>query len=103
MPDSLTPALLKFRDEFSDFLLEHLDSSEEEFRELSLERDYYRMAQPIELGGRASSAMEMLIARETIAKSGIVYPGAIIGPEPGLLSKVDGLLKSDYLIALLRG
>ena len=32
MPDSLTPALLKFRDEFSDFLLEHLDSSEEEFR-----------------------------------------------------------------------
>ena len=103
MPDNLTPALLKFREEFSEFLLENSGSSEEEFRELSLDRGYYRMAQPIELGGRASSAMEMLIARETIAKSGILYPGAIIGPEPGLLSKVDGLLKSNYLIPLLRG
>ena len=70
MPDNLTPALLKFREEFSEFLLENSGSSEEEFRELSLDRGYYRMAQPIELGVRASSALEMLIARETIAKSG---------------------------------
>ena len=103
MPDNLTPSLLKFREEFSGFLMDNRELPEEELRKSSLREGYYRMSQPADLGGQASSPMHMLIARETIAKLGVLSAGAVIGPEPGLLSKVEGSLKTNYLIPLLEG
>ena len=73
MPDNLTPSLLKFREEFSGFLMDNRELPEEELRKSSLREGYYRMFQPADLGGQASSPMHMLIARETIAKLGVLY------------------------------
>ena len=103
MPDNLTPSLLKFREEFSEFLVKNRDLPEEELKKLSLQEGYYRMFQPVDLGGQGSSPMLMLIAREAIAKLGIMSPTSIIGPEPGLLSSSEGALKSKYLVPLLKG
>ena len=103
MPDNLTPSLLKFREEFSEFLINNRELPEEELRKLSLHEGYYRMSQPVDLGGQGSSPMQMVVARETIARLGVLSPTSIIGPEPGLLSEVKGSLKADYLIPLLEG
>ena len=103
MPDNLSPSILKFREEFSDFLMNNRQLPEEELRKLSLREGYYRMSQPVGLGGQGASPMQMVVARETIAKLGVLSPTSVIGPEPGLLSEVEGSLKADYLIPLLEG
>tara|TARA_B100000686_G_scaffold60500_1_gene65139 strand:- start:11936 stop:13036 length:1101 start_codon:yes stop_codon:yes gene_type:complete len=103
MPDNLPPSLIKFREEFSEFLINNRSLSDEELRKLSLQRGYYRMSQPVGLGGQAFSPMQMLIARETVSEMGVLSPNVVIGPEPGLLSEVEGFLKDDYLIPLLKG
>ena len=51
MPDNLTPSILKFREDFSDFLMNNRELPEEELRKLSLREGYYRMSQPGDLGG----------------------------------------------------
>ena len=89
MPDDLTPSILKFREDFSDFLINNRELPEEELRKLSLREGYYRMSQPVDLGGQGSSPMQMVVARETIAKLGVLSPTSVIGPEPGLLSEVE--------------
>ena len=103
MPDNLSPSILKIREEFSDFLINNRQLPEEELRKLSLREGYYRMSQPVGLGGQGASPMQMVVARETIAKLGVLSPTSVIGPEPGLLSEVEGSLKADYLIPLLEG
>ena len=66
MPDNLSPSILKFREEFSDFLMNNRQLPEEELRKLSLREGYYRMSQPVGLGGQGASPMPVSYTHLTL-------------------------------------
>lgn len=63
----------------------------------------YGLTQPPAYGGQGASVMELTLAREALATSGLPARQHVFGPGPGFLADATGELKTDYLEPLLQG
>ena len=103
MPENISNHLKQFRADMEKFLSELGDLTSTQIREKSLDRGYYRLAQPEKYGGLNASHLQLAIARETVASAGIEKTNDVIGPEPGMLAETTKHIESNYLFPMLSG
>ncbi|MEX1022901.1 MAG: acyl-CoA dehydrogenase, partial [Dehalococcoidia bacterium] len=72
-------------------------------RERSKELGFFGMTQPRSAGGSEAGALAMTVARETLAAANTPLARFVFGPDPGLLRRADGDLRSRYLDPVLAG
>ncbi len=63
----------------------------------------YGLLQPAAEGGAEAAALERVIVIEALARSGLRLARFALGPGPGLLAGVEGVLRERYLLPLLGG
>ena len=103
MPENISNHLKQFKADIEKFLLELGDLTSTQIREKSLDRGYYRLAQPEKYGGLNASHLQLAIAREAVASAGIEKTNDVIGPEPGMLAETTKHLENNYLFPMLSG
>ncbi len=117
MPDNLPEHLQKTRKKALEFIrrdLEPLERTLDEHepvpeeiqarvRDASRAAGFFTKTQPVEYGGEPAGALELTMLRELWSASGSRLTRWIFGPGPGLLHGVQGVLKTEYLDAVMRG
>ncbi|GMU39761.1 MAG: acyl-CoA dehydrogenase [Chloroflexota bacterium] len=117
MPESLSPELVALRDRIRTFVeqdLRPLEAGIEEegpvpeeirrrVRERSKELGLFGMTQPVEFGGTEAGPLAMTVARETLAAGNTPLSRFVFGPDPGLLRRAEGDLRTRYREPVLAG
>jgi len=116
MPESLPAELNELRERLVAFIEEirpleaGLDDEgpapeevRRQVRERSKELGFFGMTQPREVGGSAAGPLAMAVARETIAAANTPLGRFIFGPDPALLRRAEGELRTRYLEPVLAG
>ena len=117
MPESLSPELVALRDRIRAFVEDDLRPLEggieedgpvpEEVRRQVRERSkalgLFGMTQPVEFGGTEAGPLAMTVARETLAAGNTPLSRFVFGPDPGLLRRAEGDLRTRYREPVLAG
>ena len=103
MTEFLAPELKMFRDKFQHFLNENINLNAQAMRSKSIEKGFYSISHQSTLHDGPANALEMVIARESVASSGILDHSNIIGPDPGALMNCSDEIKNNYLDPMLKG
>ena len=74
-----------------------------QIRDKSKGAGIFHLTQPIEYGGLGGTAMELTIARESLAIKNVGHLPGIFGPSPGLLAKASEEIKQKFLDPYLSG
>jgi len=72
-------------------------------RARSAELGFYRLAQPVELGGGGLGPVGVAALHEEIARSQCVLGGLVLGGDGGLLRMASGAQRERFLLPALRG
>ena len=98
MPDFLTEEQSELRQQAESLAQQisemEMDSSDPkkiqlQIREKSKAAGIFHLTQPIEYGGLGGTAIELTIARESLAIKNVGHLPGIFGPNPGLLSRAS--------------
>ena len=112
MPDFLTEEQSELRRQAESLAQQisemEMDSSDPkkiqlQIREKSKAAGIFHLTQPIEYGGLGGTAIELTIARESLAIKNVGHLPGIFGPSPGLLSKASKEMKQKFLDPYLAG
>ncbi|MEX2032625.1 MAG: acyl-CoA dehydrogenase [Dehalococcoidia bacterium] len=116
MPESLPADLVDLRERLRAFLDEirpleaGLDEdgpvSEEirrQVRDRSRALGFFGMTQPVEFAGSSAGALALTVVRETLAGANSPLTRFVLGPDPALLRRAEGGLRSRYLEPVLAG
>lgn len=115
MPEFVPPELLELRARLHAFFADELaplapqDSEDvpaetaQRVRELSRERGFYGLMQPIEFGGQATGTLGRVVAYEAVAMENSPLGRYVFGTPPGLIARATGPLRDRYLEPVLRG
>lgn len=114
MPDLLPPDLVTLRDRVialaDDVLVglrDDVSLREDERRRRTVEASkaagVYGMTQPVEYGGTPSSALALVVVRDTLGAHGVGHLPGVFGPGPGPLAGVGEPLRSSHLGPMLAG
>ena len=72
-------------------------------RARSAELGFYRLAQPVELGGGGLGPLGLVALHEEIARSQCALGGCVLGGDGGLLRLATGAQRERFLLPVLRG
>lgn len=72
-------------------------------RERSKELGFFGMTQPREDGGSEAGPLAMVVARETLAAANTPLARYVFGPDPALLRRAEGDVRTRYLEPVLAG
>jgi len=75
----------------------------DEVRGRSVENGVWGLTQPIEFGGSEANILEMTVVREILGQANLRIGNYILGPQPGILASVQGKLREQYLLPLMKG
>lgn len=116
MPESLPADLVDLRDRLHAFIEEIRplgegldedgpvpDEVRRHVRERSRALGFFGMPQPREFGGSAAGALAMTVVRETLAAANSPLTRFVLGPDPALLRRAEGDLRTRYLEPVLAG
>jgi len=115
MPESLPPELVDLRDRLAAFLEEIRPWGEglgedgvpedvrARVRERSKELGFFGMMQPAEVGGSESGPLALVVARETLAAANTPLARFVFGPDPALLRRAEGDVRTRFLEPVLAG
>ncbi|KXS20714.1 acyl-CoA dehydrogenase [Gonapodya prolifera JEL478] len=107
MPDFLSPDLVSLRDKaakLADDLRKILSDSASDSDSFPRVRDASKAAGVYELTSKSStSALAMLVVRETLASRGVGHLAGIFAPDPGFLSGAQEPVRASHLVPVLDG
>lgn len=115
MPESLPPELIDLRERLEAFVEEirplerriEGDSVPDEVRAQVRERSkalgFFGMTQPAEIGGSEAGPLALVVARETLAAANTPLARYVFGPDPQLLRRAEGDVRTRYLDPVLAG
>lgn len=115
MPESLPPELVDLRDRLAAFAEEIRpwgeglgeDAVPEDVRarvrERSKELGFFGMMQPAEVGGSEAGPLALVVARETLAAANTPLARFVFGPDPALLRRAEGDVRTRFLEPVLSG
>ena len=109
MPESLTPELLRLRDDTHAFARDTLKPLAEDFPanrkrivDASRAAGLFSMTQPRAFGGSQASTLALTVVRDTLAGHNLSHL-PVFGPGPGVLASAGEPVASRYLAPLLAG
>ena len=117
MPESLTPELIKLREDgerfATDVLLKHdamiaagnLDpeTARRNVINAAKEAGFFAMTQPSRFGGSEAGVLALTVLRDTLAGFNPGFLHATFGPGPGVLANCADPLRSTYLAPMMEG
>ena len=115
MPESLPADLVDLRDRLTAFGAELRalgaglgedgvpDEIRAKVRERSKELGFFGMMQPREVGGSEAGPLALVVARETLAAANTPLARFVFGPDPALLRRAEGDVRTRFLEPVLAG